>query len=76
VNVEINHGIKGKVITLNFQHLDTGSFIPAKATIEEDGDTILMSVFSPPIGGWPKGQYKLVVTSSDGLNQVIDFNIE
>lgn len=76
VNVEINHGTKGSVVSLNFQHLDTSSFIPAKATIEENGDSILMSVFSPPADGWPKGQYKLVVTSSDGLNKVVDFDIE
>ncbi len=76
VNIEIENGIRGTIVYLNFQHLDSGSFIPAQATIDEDGDNILMSVFSPPAGGWPKGQYKLVVTSSGGLNKVVDFEIE
>lgn len=75
-NVEISHGVKGSTIFLNFQHLDTGSFIPAKATIEENGDTALMTVFSPPANGWPTGKYKLVVTSSNGLNKAVDFDIE
>lgn len=76
VNVEIRHGVPGQIVYLNFQHLDSGSFIPAKAMIEEKGDSILVSVFSPPAGGWPKGSYKLVTTSSTGLHQIINFSIE
>lgn len=76
VNVEITNGVKGDTVYLNFQHLDSGSFIPAKATIEENGDTILMSTFSPPAEGWPKGHYKLVVTTSKGLNKILNFEID
>lgn len=76
VDIEIKNGMKGSMIYLSLQHLDSGSSIPAKAAIEETGDTMLMSVFSPPTSGWPKGHYKLVITASSGLSKVIDFEIE
>lgn len=75
VDVEIKKGAKDSIIYLSLQHIDSGSSIPAKATIEEEGDTMLMSVFSPPKSGWLKGHYKLVVTTSSGLNKVVDFDI-
>jgi TolA-binding protein len=76
IDIEIKNGVKGSMIYLTLEHIESGSFIPAKTTIEESGDSILMSVFSPPTSGWPKGHYKLVVTTSSGLNRVIDFDIE
>jgi hypothetical protein len=76
VDIEVQNGLKGSMIYLTLQHLESGSSIPAKAAIEENGDSMLMSVFSPPTSGWPKGHYKLVVTTSLGLNKVIDFEIE
>lgn len=76
VNVEIANGLKGETAHLNFKHLDSHSSIVAKASIEESGDTMLMSVFSPPSGGWPKGHYQLSVTSSKGLSKTVEFDIE
>lgn len=76
VDIEIKNGLKGSMVYLSLQHIDSGSSIPAKAAIEENGDTMLMSVFSPPTSGWPKGHYKLVVTTSSGLSKVVDFDIE
>jgi TolA-binding protein len=76
VDIEVKNGRKGSMVYLTLQHLESGSSIPAKAAIEENGDTMLMSVFSPPESGWPKGHYKLVVTTSSGLSDVVDFEIE
>lgn len=76
VDIEINNGRKSSMVYLNLQHLESGSSIPAKAVIEENGDTMLLSVFSAPAGGWPKGSYKLTVTTSSDLKSVIDFEIE
>lgn len=76
VDIEVKNGRKGSTVYLSLQHLESGSSIPAKATIEENGDTMLMSVFSPPTSGWPKGHYKLVVTTSSGLSDVVDFTVE
>lgn len=75
VDIEVKNGVKGSMIFLSLQHIDSESSIPAKAAIEENGDTMLMSVFSPPASGWPKGSYKLLVTTSSGLKEEIDFSI-
>lgn len=76
VDIEVKNGLKGSVIDLNLEHIESGSSIPAQTTIEEGGDSILMSVFSPPSNGWPKGRYNLKVTTSSGLSKSIDFDIE
>ena len=76
VDIDIQNGLKNSMIYLNLKHLESGSTIPAKAAIEENGDTMLMSVFSPPATGWPKGHYQLVVTTSSGLEHTVDFEIE
>lgn len=75
VDIEVKNGVKGSMIFLSLQHLESESSIPAKAAIEENGDTMLMSVFSPPASGWPTGSYKLLLTTSSGLKQEIDFSI-
>lgn len=76
VDIEVKNGLKGSVVYLSLQHLESRSSIPAQATIEENGDSMLMSIFSPPASGWPKGHYKLVVTTSSALNKIVDFDIE
>lgn len=75
VDIEIKNGRKDNIVYLSLQHLESGSTIPAKATIEENGDSMLMSVFSPPSTGWLTGHYKLIVTTSSGLNSIEDFEI-
>ena len=76
VDIEIKNGRKNSMVYLNLKHAESGSTIPAKAAIEENGDTMLLSVFSPPATGWPKGSYKLMVTTSSNLTSSIDFDIE
>jgi hypothetical protein len=76
VDLEIANAIKNSIIDLNLQHLESGTAISAKALIEDEGDILLTSVFTPPPTGWPKGNYKLIITTSSGLNKMIDFNIE
>lgn len=76
VDIQIQNGRKDSVIYLNLKHLESGSSIPAKAIIEENGDTMLMTVFSPPASGWPIGHYQLIVTTSSGLEQLVDFEIQ
>ena len=76
VDIEIENGRKDNVIFLNLKHTESGSSIPAKAAIEENGDTMLMTVFSPPTAGWPKGNFILTVTTSTGLEKSVEFKIE
>lgn len=76
VEIEVQNAEKGQTVYLNLHHEDIGSSIPAKATIEETGETTLLSVFSPPKTGWPKGHYKLTITTSSGLKRDLDFEIQ
>lgn len=76
VDIEIKNGLKGTTINLNLQHEESSSSISARAVIEEIGDSVLMSVFSPPLAGWPKGHYKLLITTSSGLSHQSEFDIE
>lgn len=75
VDIEVKNGRKGNIVYLSLQHLESGSSIPAQASIEENGDSLLMSVFSPPQMGWPKGHYRLVITTSSSLKESVDFEI-
>lgn len=76
VDIEVKEGAKGNMIFLKLEHQESGSSIPAQAMIEEEGETMLMSVFSPPSNGWPKGHYKLVISTSSDLSKVVEFEIE
>ncbi len=75
VDIEIKNGRKDNIVYLNLEHLESGSSIPAKATIEENGESMLMSVFSPPSNGWLTGHYKLIITTSSGLKSIENFEI-
>lgn len=76
VNVEVQNGKKGELLDVQFKHLNSQSVISNQAFLQEDGDTSLMFVFSPPPKGWPKGKYTLIVSSDSGLNGTTDFDIE
>jgi Domain of unknown function (DUF4864)/zinc-ribbon domain len=75
VNIDLKNGIKDRTVYLSLQHLESGSSLSAKSLIEENGDNMLVSIFSPPQSGWPKGHYKLVVTTSSGQSDIVDFEI-
>lgn len=76
-NIEITNGIKGETVTLTLQHMESKKAIsPVQATIENDGESLLISVFSPPAAGWPVGHYQLLVVSSTGLEKTLDFEIK
>lgn len=76
VNIDILNGVQGESIQLDFRHLESHTSILAKTTIEEEGDSNLISVFAPPVGGWLKGTYQLVVSTSMGTSQSVDFTME
>jgi Domain of unknown function (DUF4864)/zinc-ribbon domain len=76
IEISVHNGLKEQLVNLNLQQQDNGLSIPAQAMIEENGDSLLISEFTPPSGGWPSGIYKLIVTTSSGLNQVATFEID
>lgn len=76
VNIEVKDGVKPSSIHLSLLHVDSGTSIPVETAIEEEGDSTLMSIFSPPASGWPKGPYKLIIKTSSGTTQAVDFKID
>ena len=76
VNVGIINGEKGETMNLTLKHIESGTPILAKAVIEDRGNSMLVSKFTPPAHGWLKGAYRLIITSSTGLNKSVDFTIE
>src|SRR5262249_17616035 len=77
MNLYVEHGKEGTGIEVVLEHIETGSTIPAvKTTLEKDGDSVVSFVFSPPTQGWPKGNYKLHVTSTTGLQKDFTFKVK
>lgn len=76
VNLDIKNGTKGQVIYFKLENLESGSSIPLRIMLENDGDTSIGSDFSPPASGWPKGKYRLSATSPNGLEKSVDFEVD
>jgi Domain of unknown function (DUF4864) len=77
LNLYISHAEPGMNVEVVFEHVDTGSTIaPVSKRVSDEGDVILTFVFSPPDSGWPKGNYRLSATSSNGKNGSYNFKLE
>lgn len=77
VNVGVSNGVAGTKIELDFEHIESRSHIPLVSTaLQRNGESMVSFVFSPPTGGWPKGNYRIVATSSTGEKKSIEFKIE
>ena len=76
VDIQVKEGIKDLVVRLSLKHLESHTVIPSKAVIEKNGTSFLMSVFSAPPQGWPKGHYQLNVSASPEVSRSIDFEIQ
>jgi hypothetical protein len=44
--------------------------------ISGNGDVTLTFAFSKPTNNWPKGNYKVVITTSDGVSKSVPFQVE
>ncbi len=75
VNISIQNGVKNVLLNLSLKQVDSGSSITSKITLEEDGDTLLTTIFSPPTGGWLTGHYQIIVDPSIGQKQTVEFDI-
>lgn len=75
VNISIQNGTKDASMNLSLTQVESGSSTSSKVQLEEDGDTLLTTIFSPPPGGWLPGHYKILVTPSNGQKQTIEFEI-
>jgi len=76
VDVEVIGGAKGTIVHLSLKHLDSGIMIPAKVEVSESFDSMLLSVFTAPAKGWPKGHYSLTVSTSPNIKKTVEFDID
>lgn len=76
LNVTVKNGRQDETFNIKLQNIESHAFILAKATIEEPGDSVLLTTFSPPAEGWVKGDYQMVVTTSSGQTKTVKFSIE
>jgi TolA-binding protein len=75
VNISIQNAIKDALLDITLKQVDSGSSISSKVKLEEDGDTLLTTIFSPPAGGWLPGHYQIIVNPSVGQKQTIELQI-
>lgn len=75
VNISIQNGQKDALFNLTLKQVESGSSISSQVRLEEEGDTLLTTIFSPPPGGWLPGHYQILVNGSNGILQTVDFEI-
>jgi hypothetical protein len=77
LNLYADHIHSGTKINVMFEHVDSNSRIPPiSKVVAEDGNVILTFIFSPPESGWPKGNYRILASSSLGDSSSYDFKVE
>lgn len=76
IRLYIENSIPGIKIELVLRHVESGSSIkPVSAQLDEEGNTVVTFVFSPPQKGWPKGNYQLRVSSAQA-HKTFTFKVE
>ena len=77
VNLYLRGGNPGDSISLEMEHMESGSKIPpVTAQLQSGGDAILAFVYTPPLKGWPKGTYHLYASSSSGASKTFTFSVD
>lgn len=76
-NLYLNNCKKGDVVELLIRHVPTNSTLPpVTLKVAKDGESVLSYIFSPPAGGWPKGEYSIEVKASNGIQKVYSIKVE
>lgn len=76
-NLYLVNATKGDVVDLVLKHVLTNSALPpVTLKAASDGESMFSYVFSPPAGGWPKGEYKIEVKASNGVKKVYSIKVE
>lgn len=77
INLYYKDAVRGTKVVVIFKHKESQSQItPIAVTIPYDGDGMTSVVFSPPEFGWPKGHYEVEISTSEGLDQFVFFEIK
>ena len=72
----ISNGTGGDTIEVIFEHVPSGSQIPpVSALLDHDGGNVLSFIFTPPVSGWPNGNYVIRVSSASGTTKAFPFSI-
>lgn len=67
---------KGLKVSAELTHVASGEKVgPATNDTAQDGDIASNFVFTMPTAGWPEGDYKIIVTMSNGEKQDAPFKI-
>lgn len=72
------NGEQGDIVTVVFKHNNTQSAIKpvSSSPLPKDGEFRTSFSFTPPPQGWPKGDYQLELTSTNGQQKVYPFRVE
>lgn len=75
VSVYVSNVKAGETVSATLFHIDSNSSLgPATNTVQEDYETLIsLFEFTSPPSGWPIGNYRLVISLSDGSNSSLDF---
>lgn len=77
LNLFIHNGLAKQKINVTLLNLESNSTLPMlSTTLQQDGDTILSFSFEPPEKGWPKGHYKVIAATANGLSREFEFTVE
>jgi len=77
MNLFVRHGVAGTKIEIVLRHIESGSEIPpVSAMLNDNGESELSFVFSPPPHGWPKGSYQIRVSSSTKVFKTFPFTVD
>lgn len=82
VESELTNGAKGHVVTAKWYVVDADDQEPgyligaSNFVIEENGSYCIKFYFDPPIGGWPRGEYKTEMYLNSKLRKTHRFSIE
>lgn len=75
VNISIQNGAKNAILNIGLKQVESGTFTSSQVKLEDEGDTLLTTIFSPPPGGWLPGRYQITVNPSSGKEQSVEFDI-
>lgn len=77
VDLVVNNGQIGEKTNLILEHLETKTRVPpVETTLDQDGDSVLSFVFTPPNQGWPRGNYRLIARTPNGDEKTIQFRVQ
>jgi len=77
VNVYVKDGQVGDQVEAVLEHVKTKSSIPpVTAKLDKAGESVVNYIFTAPSQGWPKGAYRIHLTTSTGAEEAFEFTVK